>query len=87
MFSLVEKMPILFCVARRGCSGVNDMVLHILGGGSRELPLWILILEHPKPGLRVTVFDFLGSGYNDSLFHRQCSEDWLMETYFGKWND
>ena len=38
-------------------------------------------------GLRVTVFYFLGSGYNDSLFHRHCSEDWLIETHFEKWND
>ena len=74
-------MPTVLCVARRGCSEVNYTVLHILGvEGSREL----LTLDPDSVadvllGLRVTVFDFLGSGYNDSLFHRQCSEDWLME--------
>lgn len=57
------------------------MVLPILGRGRREL-----LTSDPDsvadllPGLRVTVFYFLGSGCNDSLFHRQRSEDWLMET-------
>lgn len=38
------------------------------------------------PGLRLTVFYFLGNGCNDSLFHRHCSEVWLIETHFRKRN-
>lgn len=52
-----------------------DMLLQIPGGESRKLltfdpnPIAYLL-----PGLGVTVFYFLGSGYNDSLFHRQWQE-------------
>lgn len=60
MLSLVEKMPSVFSVARRGCSGVNDTVLH-MGGASKELltfdPNSVADL---LPGLMVTVFYFLG---------------------------
>ena len=67
---------------------IHNMVLQIPGGGSQEL---LTFNPNPVadllPGLRVTVFYFLGSGYNDSLFHRHCSEEWLIETHFGKWND
>ena len=70
------------------CFMIHNMVLQIPGGGRQEL-----LTFDPDPvaglllGLRVTVFYFLGSGYNDSLFHRHCSEDWLIETHFEKWND
>lgn len=48
---------------------------------------WELLTFDPNsvadllPGLRVTVFYFPGSGYNNSLFPRQCSEDCLIETH------
>lgn len=50
---------------------VHDMVLHIPGQGSRTLLTFDLnSVADLLPGLRVTVFYFLGSEYNDSLFHR-----------------
>lgn len=58
-----------------GCFVTPDMLLQIPGGESRKLltfdpnPIAYLL-----PGLGVTVFYFLGSGYNDSLFHRQWQE-------------
>lgn len=60
----LEKLPSVFCVARRGCSGVNDKVLHILGGASKEL----LTFDPDSvadllPSFMVTVFHFLGRGF------------------------
>lgn len=64
------------------------IVLQIPDRGNLELltfdPVFVADL---LPGLEVTVFYFLGSGYNDSLFHRQYGEVWVIETHFGKWND
>lgn len=66
----------------------HDMVLQIPGRGSRGLLTFDLdSVADLLPGCGLTVFYFLGSEYNDSLFHRLCGEDWLIETHFGKWND
>lgn len=65
-----------------------DMVLQSLGWGSRGLLTFDLYsVADLFPGLRVTVFYFLGSEYNESLFQRQCGENWLIETHFGQQND